>query len=292
MGRKDHIPEFQKSRMNGRLPFEDIEPRAGDDPAADSLDQRIVIQHPAPGGMDQDRRFFHEGDLRRTDGMVGLPAVGNMDRHDVRATEELFLGHIPGTAGRLDLRRGPADIVVNQLHLEARRTAGHRLADPPQTEDAQRGVVNVQAEELFESPFVPAPFADIGLAFVESARRGQDQRPGEIGGGIVQHAGGVGGHNPMGRAGGEINIVVSDRDVADRFQFGTAAQKILIDLFGQRRQGPFLVGKRRGEFPGIQNLIPLIVHDLKMACEKIENLDKHLTGHQNLLFHHVILQWL
>ena len=94
----------------------------------------------------------------------------------------------------------------------------------------------------------------------------------------------------MGRAGGEIYIVVSDRDVADRLQFRTAAQKTLIDPFGQRRQGPFLVGQRRGEFPGIQNLIPLIVHDLKMGCEKIENLDKYLTGHQNLLFHHIILQ--
>ena len=224
MGRQDDVLQLPESRMNGRLPFEDIETGAGKGSLPERLNQRRIVHHSSPGGMDEDRRRFHEGDLRGADRVVGLPAVGYMNRNDVRPAEELILCHISGPAGRLDLGGGPPDIMVEHLHLETHRAAGHDLADPSQTDDAQRGMVHIKAEKLLELPLVPPSFADVGLGLVQPAGRGEDQRPGKIGGGIIQDAGGVGGHDPMRIAGGQVDIVVSDGDVAYRLQLGTAAR--------------------------------------------------------------------
>ena len=80
--------------MNRGFPFEDIETGAGNGSPAERLDQGCIVHHATPGGMDEDRRFLHEGDLRGADGMVGLPAVWDMDRHDIRPAEEVHLsGH-------------------------------------------------------------------------------------------------------------------------------------------------------------------------------------------------------
>jgi len=208
-----------------------------------------------------------------------------MNRHNIRLAEELLFWDICGPTRGLDFRGSPPDVMVEHLHFETSGAACHDLADPTQTDNSQRGMMHIQAEELLESPFVPRSLPDIGFGLVQPAGGGEDQRPGKIGGGVVQDAGGVGGHDAVGAAGGQIDIVVTHGDVADRLQSGTTVQEILIDPFGKGGHGPVLVGENSRQLFGGQDLVLLIGLNIEMGRQKIQDILKNLTGNKNLFFH-------
>jgi hypothetical protein len=68
-----------------------------------------------------------------------------------------------------------------------------------------------------------SPGAQPALGGGQAPRTGHQQRPGQIGGGVVQHTRRVGRHHAGVRAGSEVDVVVTDGEVADALSCGAAA---------------------------------------------------------------------
>jgi hypothetical protein len=78
---------------------------------------------------------------------------------------------------------------AQHLHREARGSARHGLADATSADQRERRAVHVVAEPASRLPRVPLAAADGLVAGHEVARRGEDQREREVGGGLGQHVG-------------------------------------------------------------------------------------------------------
>src|SRR6202020_783843 len=101
------------------------------------------------------------------------------------------------------------------LHVEAGRTFGDGLADPPGADDAQRLAVDRAAEQPARVPRVPGAVGAGGGRLHEPARGGQHR--GERAGG-----------------GGDIDVVVPDGVVGDRLEVRGAVDQRGVDTVRDR----------------------------------------------------------
>ena len=108
--------------------------------------------------------------------------------------------------------------VVQHLHAEPRGAAGDRLSDAAVPHDPERGAVDVDAQEVADVEAGPASGAEVGLGVGGPPARGEDQEEGEVGGGLVEHPGRVAHRDPQLRRGGDVDVVVADRDVGNDLQ--------------------------------------------------------------------------
>ena len=105
--------------------------------------------------------------------------------------------------------------MVNHAHSKAASATRHRLTDAAHTENAERLVVDVVADEKVDAPAYPLARMDMLMAFDDAAGRGQQQRECKIGRGVREHVGRVRDQDTLARGGGHIDIVKSHRDVRD-----------------------------------------------------------------------------
>ena len=88
----------------------------------------------------------------------------------------------------------PRTVVIDHFHVEAvRRAARDRLADTPHAEDAERAAVDILPGEEIETPPGPLTGAHEAFGFGHPPRGRHKQRKTEVGGGLGQHVGGIGG---------------------------------------------------------------------------------------------------
>jgi hypothetical protein len=91
---------------------------------------------------------------------------------------------------------------------------------------------------------------EICLGVVRESGRGQDEQEREVGGGLVEDAGGVAhGDAELGR-GGDVDVVIADRDVRDDAQAstrGSGLQHRAVDAVGEQAHDPVDIGGRRDQ---------------------------------------------
>lgn len=107
--------------------------------------------------------------------------------------------------------------VIDHLHPETEGGApGDGLADPAHADHAQGLAAEVQAQHLRGVPPLPPAGADQPFALGRAAGGHQDQRQGDIGGGIGDRAGGVGDRNAVVAGGGGVDMVVTHPEIGQQ----------------------------------------------------------------------------
>ncbi len=154
--------------------------------------------------------------------------------------------------------------VVDDAHVEAPRAAGHGAADAPEAEDAERLAPDVGAAELIEIPAAPLAGAGESIAFNQAAGDGQDQRPGQVGGGFIEHAGGIGDGDLAARTGGEVDVVVADADVGDDAQSGRGGEDFVVNALGDQGDERIFAGDAAQDFGARRAFGPVPVVDVEM----------------------------
>ena len=152
-----------------------------------------------------------------------------MQRHDVA------LGQQRVNVGRPTGHASVVASVVQDVHAKASRASRHGLPDPTESDQTQRGAVNVASEVLVDPPAVPRARTHVGLGGRREPRRGEDEKEREIRGRLVEDAGGVAHRNAGGGCRADVDVVVADRHVGDDLQSWCArSDHVGVDPVGEQ----------------------------------------------------------
>ena len=117
----------------------------------------------------------------------------------------------PGHAeGGLLVGRQPVTGGVEHRHPEPGGPPGHRPPDPAEPDHPEGLAVDLEPEEELRPPDPGPPGPQEPVPVGDPPGRGQQQRPGQVGGGLGDHVGGVGGQHAPGRAGVQVEVVEPD----------------------------------------------------------------------------------
>src|SRR5207302_3835199 len=107
-------------------------------------------------------------------------------------------------------------------------------ADAARTEDAERLAPDIGADELIEVPAFPLAGAGERIAFNQAPRDGHEESPGKIRGRFIEYAWRVAGRDVATRAGVQINVVKSHRNIGDCAQALPSREEFIVDSLGQK----------------------------------------------------------
>ena len=112
-----------------------VQPRPPDNAPVQRVDQLLLADHVAPGGVDQDGAVLHHLKLPPPDGTPGLRRGGNVEGDDVRVPEEAVHALRPLNTVR---QPGGIGVVAQHPHAEALgRDLRHVAADAAAAHEAQ-----------------------------------------------------------------------------------------------------------------------------------------------------------
>ncbi len=145
---------------------------------------------------------------------------------------------------------------------------------------------NVRAAELIEVPALPRLRLDHLDAFEQAPRDGENQHPGEIGGGLVEDAGRVRRDDAVARAGGYVDIVEANRDRGGQLQIGRFRQQLLVHLFGEQADEAVFIGHARKKL-GARDAFGVgpILHGEVVVEQVAHGLEERASGKQFWLGH-------
>ncbi len=245
MRRQHDIVERRQCRMQRRFVFEHVEAGGGQASAGQRRDQRGVIDDAAAGDVDQDRRWFHQRQLGCSDRVAVFRRERQHEHEKIGAAEQFVPWHISRAALPFDALVEARAVVIEHGHRESGSAACDRLADAAHAEDAERAAMDFLAEQQAIRRSLPAPGAKITLAFADAPRSRQQQRPGEIGDGLVEDVGRVRRNDAGGRKRRDVEIVVAHTGVRDRAQAWRLPDRFGIDRIRHAKHGAILVAQLR-----------------------------------------------
>jgi hypothetical protein len=143
-----------------------------------------------------------------------------VDRHDVGLLEQRV-----DVAVLAEVAVRPQPPRVEHAQLEPPRAARNGAADPAEPEDAERRARQLLREPALRPRSAPTARADEPVALHDLPPHGEDQREGEVGGRLVEHARRVGHDHPARRARGDVDPVVADAEVRDDAQRGQEVER-------------------------------------------------------------------
>ena len=108
---------------------------------------------------------------------------------DVGGRQQLVEVEAFGTELGLDLGRDRTAIGVGDRHAERRRPPGECLTDGAHSDDAEPATLQARAEQHEHAPLPRLLGADDALALAQPPGDHQDQRHGDVGGGVGEHPG-------------------------------------------------------------------------------------------------------
>ena len=113
------------------------------------------------------------------------------------------------------------------------------------------------------------------LALGNAARHCHHQREAEVGGGFGEHVGRVADQHAARGAGRHVDVVVANRQAADRAQFGVCGQQCAIDRLRAHHEHAGLALQVLNEFGGRPDHIGLVRRDLEVFAQAIDDVRKH-----------------
>ena len=193
--------------------------------------QRDLIDDRPARGVDEDRRRLHPLQRGGVDQVAGLGGQRAVQRDEVRALEQL----------RPARRRERASASSTSISKPAaRRATASPIRPPPMIPSV--APCTSWPRWAAGSQVTHSPAATAALRLRQPARGAEQQREGQVGGGVGEHVGGVADRDPARRAAVEVDVVVADRVVGDRPQLRRAVHQLGVDAVGQHRQQPLGLG--------------------------------------------------
>src|SRR5262249_10971482 len=141
-----------------RLLEEAVDRGPGDPPLPECLLERILIDDPAAGRVDQVGVRLHQGELAGTDEVARLVPEWAVDRNEVRRPQELVQAYGPDPQRRRGLRADERIVRHGRLHAEALQELDQGPADASEPDHAEPPVAELAPHE--PAALVPAPLAE------------------------------------------------------------------------------------------------------------------------------------
>jgi len=196
-----------------------------------SAGQRRLIDHLPARRVDDDGRRLHRTQLTLADHLTRVIGQRDMQRDEICLPQEIVQFDTLGAADflvRLRTRR------VQHAHIEAGGAAGDRATDLPEANDPERRAMHVVAEQQVRIPCAPSRITHEPLRLDDPARDGEHQRPGQVRRCLRQHARRVADGDSAFRRGRDVDVVVSDGDVADHAQLRRRVDELCVDAIRQQ----------------------------------------------------------
>ncbi len=198
-----------------RLDFEHIGPVAPERPRFESPGHRAGIDQLAPGAIDEKSVGPHPRDHRGIDQIAGFLGQEKVERHHIGRLEDLPGGVEPPHPMGFGEIPVPIRIVADNGHSECPGAHRHLLADPAQTENADR-----LAHQLVAGLPLPLAAARRGRRLREPLAQAEHQTEGVFGHGRMVDAGSEQHRNPLRRSMIHIDLVDPDPVLRDHPQTG------------------------------------------------------------------------
>ena len=161
-----------------RLHVVHVQRSPGDPVCREGVQQGGFVNYRAARGVDQVRRRLHQPELSGRHPAAAQVGERDVDGQDIGAREQPFPRDVgsPVCRGTLGVEgRSPGD----HVHVEGPAVPGDQRAEPAHAQDAE-----CLAAETFAVPRLPPPFAHLPVFPGNVPGQGQDQGPGELGGGV------------------------------------------------------------------------------------------------------------
>jgi hypothetical protein len=127
----------------GRLLDHDVEPGPADPVGDQCIMERVLVDHRAAAGIDQDRRRFHQPQLAHPDQFVCRGIQRHVQGDDVRAPQQLGKQRKAHVERVFGIAAEPGDVVILDAHMERLCEARHLLADVAEPDHAERLVLEL-----------------------------------------------------------------------------------------------------------------------------------------------------
>jgi hypothetical protein len=162
-----------------------------------ALGQRFFRDEAPARRVDQEAPLLHLAEGGRVEREMGLGRRGGVEGDHVRGRQQLLEGDALRLELGHDISGSWTSIAVRDPHAESPGATSDGRPDSSHAEDAQGGPPQLQSGHPGKRPDAPpaAPHQRIGLHYAAADR--QQQRHGEVRGGIGEHAGGVTHQNPL-----------------------------------------------------------------------------------------------
>ena len=129
-----------------------------------------------------------------------------------------------------------AAIMVDHAHIKALRSPGNCGSNTPQTDNTQRGMMNVRPKKDKRTPHRPLAGAHAPFAFADTAGDTQHEREGEVGRGLGQNARRVGQDDVATGQRRDIHIVIPNSHIGDDPELWRTVEQVVVNAFRDHAQ--------------------------------------------------------
>ena len=246
VGEEDDPRCGEQPWADGRLVRVHVEPSREQPAGRQRVDERVLVDDRAAGGVDECRGRLHQRQFAGADQVPGRFGQRDMDAQHVDRRQQVVE---PVDVAR-EAGRTPG--VVQHLHREPVGPPGHLPADPAVADEAEDRPVDVAGEMVGEPPARPPAGPQVGLRLRRQPGRRQDQQERQVGDRLVEDARRVAdGHAERGgRA--DVDVVVADRGVGDdpKVPGRAGLEQRPPDRIGELAEDGVDVRRRRRELAG------------------------------------------
>src|SRR6266851_3343376 len=212
--------------MNRGLALIHVEACAGDLLCIQCVDQSRFVDYGPPRRVDEDRAVLHQAELSCAEKMVRLLGQGHVHGDEVGLREQPV--QVNTRSGQLLLNVGLEwlRVVIEDAHVEAFGAVRNASADAADADEAKRGIENIGTEHHVDRPPLELPLAREVVSLDHPPCRRHQEGECEIRRGVVEHARRVRDHYLVRGRSGKVDVVETDRDVADDLQARTGKHRL------------------------------------------------------------------
>lgn len=204
-----------------------------------------------------------------------------MERDEVALGNELVERNVARAELALVFGEGAIALCIENTHAESLGPTRHGAADATEADDAERRASDTRAEKLRRCPASPGSGTGKLVGFDDAPRRGEQERHAEIGGGVGEHAGGVGDEDAATATGIEIDVVHADGIVRDDAEIGSRLEERLVDAIAEERDEGVFSGNPREDALTSEPGRVLSDFDVMRGAEAIEGIAGELCGDED-----------
>ena len=231
----------EQRRLARRLRDEHVEAGAGDRACRERLVERVLVDEPAAGDVDDEGRRLHARELLGADHAGRLGRLRHVDRDEVAALEQLVEGHqlhaeLLGPRGR-DVR-----VVGDDLGAERLQAGGDECADAAESDDADGLLVELDAGVVRP---LPLPLCERRVRGGDVTGEAQDVPDGELGGRDDVRGRCVHDHDARRRGGLDVDVVEADARARDDLEVRRGRDRLGVDLRGGTHEDRVRLGECR-----------------------------------------------
>ena len=227
--------------LGRRLAREDVEARAGDDAGREGFVQRVLVDEPAAGDIDDVGGRLHRGQLRGADHPGRLRGLRHVHRDEVALAQHL----VEGEQLHLQLLRaggGDVGVVADDAHAEGAQALGDEAADAAETEDAD-GLLEQLGTRVGAA--LPRAAGERRVRGGDVPREAQDVADGELGGRDDIRGRRVDDHDARGGRRLDVDVVEADARARDDLELRRGGQRLGVDPGRRADEHGVRVGESR-----------------------------------------------